>query len=521
LRKSAAELDFPRMPEVGPRALVVTPNRGDADLALGFLAESGIPAVAYAGLNELGGAVTEQTGCLLLVEECLIEYDLAAFRDSLERQPPWSDMPLILVASAGAGLGSLIERTFPNSGNITLLERPLNPVTLVSAVQVGLRARARQLEVRDLLAKRDEALRHRDEFLAMLAHELRNPLAPMRNAIYIQQRVAGNDPALLAKTRDILDRQIKHLSRMVDDLLDIARLERGKVQLQVQRLDLNACVTAAIDACLPIIQRSGHHLQMNLASEPLHLDADPVRLEQLLTNLIVNAAKFTPNGGEIALHTARQGSSAVASVRDNGIGIRAEMLESVFQPFTQDDRSLARSSGGLGIGLSIARRVAELHGGRLTASSEGTGKGARFEVRLPLSARSETPRAEPGVRVSPRRRRVLVVEDNADIRESFRMILEMWGHEVTMAGSGQEGLELASSARPDVALIDIGLPGMSGYELANAIRGRSEHWPSRMTLIAVTGYGQPADRERALDSGFDAHLLKPVNPLELEELLYK
>jgi len=502
-----------------PRALVVTPNRVDAELALGFLGENAIPAAAHESISQLGGVLPADAGCIVLAEEALADADVPGLRELLENQPAWSDLPLVLVAGAGAGLAGLVERAFPNAGNVTLLERPLNPLTLVSAVQVGLRARARQLEVRDLLQKRDEALRQRDDFLAMLAHELRNPLAPMRSAVYVQKSVQTEDP-LIVKTRDILGRQVDHMARMVDDLLDVARLERGKVVLKRQRLDLNGALTAAIDACLPAVRARSHHVEMSLAGEALLVDADPVRLDQLLTNLIVNAAKFTPDGGRIELQTRRDGQRAIVSVRDNGIGIRPEMLEAVFTPFAQDDRTLARSAGGLGIGLSIARAVAELHGGSLIARSDGLNKGAVFEAAIPLATLpAAAARNQPAPASPERRRRILLVEDNADIRESLRMVLDLWGHEVMLAASGDEGLAMALRERPDVALIDIGLPGMSGYEVALEIRARSPQRPLKTRMIAMTGYGQPADRERAVSAGFDAHLLKPVDHAILKSLV--
>jgi signal transduction histidine kinase/CheY-like chemotaxis protein len=502
-----------------PRALVVTPNRIDAELALSFLAENGIEASAYERVDGLGGQLPADAGCIVLAEEALADSDMPGLRELLANQPAWSDLPVVLVASHGAMLDSLIERAFPSVGNITLLERPLNPLTLVSAVQVGLRGRARQIEVRDLLQNRDEALRQRDEFLAMLAHELRNPLAPMRNAIYLQKKLKVED-ALFTKTRDILDRQVGHMTRMVDDLIDVARFERGKIALKRERLDVNDAVKAAVEACLPIVQGRAHELRMDLTPETLFVDADPVRLEQIFANLILNASKFMDAGGEIGLRTRRDGGRVLVAVSDHGIGIRPDMLEAVFRPFIQDDHTLARSAGGLGVGLSIARAVAELHGGTLRARSEGINKGAVFEVRIPLSsAPAAPPAAGPGAAAAPKRRRVLVVEDNADIRESLRLMLALWGHEAMLAGTGNEGLAAALEARPDVALIDIGLPGMSGYEVALQIRAQAKDWPRRIRLVALTGYGQPSDRERARDAGFDTHLLKPVDPDVLSELL--
>ncbi|HEY3487972.1 MAG TPA: hybrid sensor histidine kinase/response regulator, partial [Gammaproteobacteria bacterium] len=424
------------------QAAVLTTNPVDAELAVRLLSESGIHATVGNSLNILYTLSPNALGCILLAGDILTEEELQPLREMLENQPAWSDIPLIFVAADSAEFSALIERTFTNSGNLTLLEQPLNPATLISAVRVGLRARARQLEVRDLLAERDEALRLRNEFLAMLAHELRNPLAPMRNAVYLQQELAIDNPIFI-KTRNIFQRQITHLSRMVDDLLDIARLERGKVQLQRKHIDLNLLVTATVDACLPLIQIHGHTIKLRLARKPLLLDADPVRIEQLITNLITNAAKFTPEPGTITVRTRRQGKNAAVSVHDAGIGLSREMLQSIFLPFMQDDRTLDRSGGGLGIGLTIARRLAELHGGSLQAESKGLHKGSTFTARFPLAAvaEAETQAAQISQDRAPRRR-VLIVEDNPDIRESLRMILEIWGHEVTSADTGQKGLEL-------------------------------------------------------------------------------
>ncbi|HEX5055021.1 MAG TPA: hybrid sensor histidine kinase/response regulator [Gammaproteobacteria bacterium] len=500
-------------------AALVTANTADAGLALELLEQAGIRMRAYESIGALCKSIPQDIGCIVIGGDALTEDELPLLRTMIENQPAWSDIPLILIGPDSVGLGMLVERILPNSGNLTLLEQPLNQATLISAVRVALRARARQLEVRDLLAQRDEALRMRDEFLAMLAHELRNPLAPMRNAVYLQQRLNIDDPAF-TKTRGIFDRQVTHMSRMVDDLLDVARLERGKLQLQRKHVDLNALVTAAVDTSLPAIQAGNHRVKINLARQPLLLNADPVRIEQLVINLITNAAKFTLNPGEITLETRQEGAAGVVSVRDTGIGLTPEMVNAVFQPFTQDDRSLARSRGGLGIGLTIARRLAELHGGSLLASSEGPDKGSIFTARFPLASAAAVEIEQPAsAQDSLRPRRIVIVEDNADIRESLRMILEVWGHEVASADTGQRGLELVRRVNPHVALIDIGLPGMTGYEVARTIRTAIAAESPQIKLIAITGYGQPGDRERTLQAGFDTHLLKPIDPQVLHNIL--
>ena len=501
------------------RALLLMPNRQDAELALSFLAEGGIGARPCRNIDELRARLSgaDDVGCVVLVGDSLTEGELPALHDVIESQPAWSDMPFILVSPAGSGLGELAERMFPNVGNLTLLEQPLNPATLVSAVRVALRARAHQLQLRDLIEDREQGLRMRDEFLAMLAHELRNPLAPMRNSVYLQKLLPIDDP-IFVKTRDIFDRQVTNLSRMVDDLIDIARLERGKLQLQRKHIDLNALVTAAIETSLPMVNARRHRVEVGLAPEPLLVDADPVRIEQLVTNLVTNAAKFTPEKGEITVSTAREDGSATVSVRDNGAGLSEEMLTSIFNPFVQADRTLARSSGGLGLGLTIAHRLAVLHGGTLQARSAGANRGSTFMLRLPLVATvsNGVSASDPGEHAA-RRLRVLVVEDNSDVRESIRMILELWGHEVILADTGRKGLDAVAQSQPEVALIDIGLPVMNGYELARAIRASASN--VRLKLVAITGYGQPDDRKRALESGFDAHMLKPIDPQVLQATL--
>jgi two-component system, sensor histidine kinase len=458
-------------------------------------------------------------GCLVIVEEALLDAEAGGLREILEAQASWSDLPLILVASLGRSLPALLERTFPGAGNVTVLERPLHPLTLVSAVRVAIRARARQLEVHDLLQQREQAIRRRDDFLAMLAHELRNPLAPIRNAIWLQRQTSTQDP-VITKTREMLDRQVTHLARLVDDLMDLARLERGKIELKVQPVDMNSAVLAALEVCAPMIKERSHVIETRLANGPLLVEADPVRLEQLLSNLLINACKFTPSGGRIEVQTRANDGTVCASVVDNGVGMRPEQIESLFSPFVQAETSLARSAGGLGIGLSIARSIASLHRGALHARSNGPNTGAVFEVALPR-AEPPTERVDQRAPVASTgvRQRILVIEDNDDIRESLRMVLASWGHEVLVASSGHEGLTLAGQMRPDVALVDIGLPGMNGYDVARQIRAQTRRDPSPVHLIAITGYGAPADSARAAEAGFDQHLVKPVDPDALRPLL--
>ena len=503
-----------------PDVVLVTPNEVDARLGVDLLREAGIAAHPCGTLPELARSPIETIGCAVLVEEALGDADIQSFLDMLAAQPPWSDLPLVLIASQGAALGALVERAFPESGSVAVLERPLNPVSLVSAVRVGLRARQHQFEVRDLLEQRNDALRKRDEFLAMLAHELRNPLAPLRNAVYIMRQPNVSE-AVVAKTRDLIDRQTTHLKRLVDDLLDVSRLELGKVHLQMQPIDLNSAVAAATEASLPTMTARGHQMEVRLAREPLTIDADPVRIEQIIGNLVTNAVKFTPERGHIGIEVSAERDHAIVTVRDDGVGIRPDMLANVFELFTQDDKTLERSGGGLGIGLTIVKRLVELHGGTIEASSAGQGLGSRFTVRFPrVTAQAPERRIVPREAAAEiEQKRVLVIEDNDDIRESIGLILTTWGHQVDFAGTGPEGLTRALATQPDVALIDIGLPGLNGYDVARGIRESTFPWAKWVRLIALTGYGRDADRDEALGAGFDCHLVKPVDPQVLARRL--
>jgi two-component system, sensor histidine kinase len=497
-------------------ACVVSPNPADASLAVEFLTAIGIDARSFSGLREVSDVLDERTGCLILVEEALIADDVAPLQEALARLPGWSDVPLIVVAHDVAAIGQIIGNAFPQSGNVTLLERPLNPHTLISAVQVAMRAAARQQQVGQLLAEREQAVHSRDEFLAMLAHELRNPLAPMRNALYVMRILNIQDP-LLRQNTEILERQVDHVVRMVDDLMDVARLERGKVSLKKERLDLNRVVASAVESCLVTAQKRGHRVSVRFTTQALPVEGDPVRIEQIVCNLVNNASKFTSQPDEIVVATSADAGFANVVVEDRGIGFQPETAERLFEPFLQMNPTLERAGGGLGMGLTIVRRLAELHEGDVRASSKGVGHGASFRVRLPL-ARAPAEAAQPLPAKDNRRivRRVAVIEDNPDIRETMRVLLTLWGHEVVVAADGQSGVELITREWPDVALVDVGLPGMNGYEVARAIRRER---PNGIRLIAVTGYGQPSDVEEALQAGFDAHLLKPISPETLKRFI--
>jgi PAS domain S-box-containing protein len=362
-----------------------------------------------------------------------------------------------------------------------------------------------------------EADRRKDEFLATLAHELRNPLAPMRNALQVMQ-LAGGDAEAVGQARAMMERQMRQMVRLVDDLLDVSRITRGRLELRKQRVELAAVVRTAVETSRPLIQSAGHELTVTLPPQPVHLDADPVRLAQVFANLLNNAAKYTERGGKIWLTAERQGSDAVVTVRDTGLGIPPEMIGKVFELFTQVDRTLEKAQGGLGIGLTLVRRLVEMHGGSVEARSDGYGRGSAFTVRLPVVLGLPHETEEPVAGREPAtRRRVLVVDDNRDSAISLGMMLELMGNEIRTAHDGLEAVRAAEEFRPDVVLLDIGLPKLNGYEAARRMRAQPRG--GEVVLIAVTGWGKDDDKRRSQEAGFNFHMVKPVEPAALEKLL--
>jgi PAS domain S-box-containing protein len=371
----------------------------------------------------------------------------------------------------------------------------------------------------------EEALRladrRKDEFLATLAHELRNPLAPIRAAVEtMRMNDTGESETQVA--RDIIDRQARQLTRLVDDLLDLARITQGKIQLRREPVELAAVVRNAVESADPLMKAFAHTLTVAVPQDAIHLDADPARLSQIILNLLNNAAKYTPEGGHIRLTAVREGREAVVSVRDNGIGIAAEHLPHVFEMFSQMAPALERSEGGLGIGLALVRGMVELHGGSIEAHSDGPGRGSELIVRLPvIEAPVPAPQQAGEDRQAPPRGaklRILVVDDNRDAADSLTMLLELKGHDVHTAYDGLAAVEAAETSRPDVVLLDVGLPKMNGYEAARHIR--QQPWGKPMTLVAVTGWGQEEDKRRAAEAGFDHHLTKPVDLAKVIALLH-
>jgi signal transduction histidine kinase/CheY-like chemotaxis protein len=360
-----------------------------------------------------------------------------------------------------------------------------------------------------------EADRHKGEFLAMLAHELRNPMAPLLNALHLLG-LDGVDRAEAERAREVAERQARHLARLVDDLLDVSRISSGKIQLRLGPVDFRAAIAGAVEAARPIIEERRHELSVTPPESPVMLEADSARLEQVLSNLLNNAAKYTEPGGRIDLEAGREGEFAVVRVRDTGIGIAPELLPRVFELFTQAERSLDRSQGGLGIGLTLVRRLVEMHGGSVSAASRGVGQGSEFVVRLPVSTAVGDDQAADGECPAPPReprasepRRVLIVDDNQDAARMLARLLHADGHRVEVVYDGPAALEAARARPPDVVLLDIGLPGMDGYEVARRLR--EQEGPHRALLVALTGYGQEDDVRRSRAAGFDDHRVKPVD----------
>jgi PAS domain S-box-containing protein len=378
-------------------------------------------------------------------------------------------------------------------------------------LEEALRFRAEQLAESD---------RRKDAFLAMLGHELRNPLAPIRNAAEVMGRNGLTDPQM-RWVHDVIERQSRHLARLVDDLLDIARINQDKITLRREPVELAAVVRQSVETARPEIDTRGHTLTVTLPDRPVWLDADPTRLAQILANLLNNAAKYTQEGGQITLRAGLEDgeSSVEVRVRDTGTGISPELLPRVFEPFIQADNSLARTQGGLGIGLTLVRRLTEMHGGRVEAFSEGPGKGSEFVVHLPTQpprdATAGAPQSEPETKQGGQT--IFVVDDNVDAAESLSLVLGAHGHRVLALYDGATTLAAAARQPPDVVVLDIGLPQMDGYEIARRLRATSGG--ERIMLIALTGYGQTEDRQRAQAAGFDHHLVKPVDPGELEKLI--
>ena len=455
----------------------------------------------------------------LIAEEALDREGVRVLSAALRRQATWSDFPFIVLTSHAptAGENRRTMTALGDLGNVTTLERPVHPLTLLSAVRAALRARERQYRSRELVIQLEDALHQRDAFLAMLGHELRNPLGAISNAVQLAAR--NRDPSAPPdRALTIIQRQVQVLSRLVNDLLDVSRITTGKVALRRESVDLAALLERLVAQSGVEARERQLHLSLSTENEPVIVSGDPVRLEQIFNNLLSNALKYTPARGRIEVSIRRGRDTVTVRVLDSGVGIPAEALPRIFDLFAQAETSLDRAQGGMGIGLTLVRSLAQLHGGSASARSEGVGKGSEFSVTLPISMPNEDAALRKPAKddAEATGRHVLVVEDNHDNRATLRELLEFAGHRVSVAETGVEGVALALERRPDVALVDIGLPELDGYQVARRVR---EALGRDIVLVALTGYGQPEDVRRAKAAGFDAHLAKPLDIDALQALV--
>ncbi|HUP22522.1 MAG TPA: ATP-binding protein [Thermoanaerobaculia bacterium] len=514
----------PDAEQLGQRVLVLAPTGRDGELACSVLGRAGVDCLRCDDLRELCANLQAGVGAALLSEEAFAQVDLQPLVNWLGRQAPWSDLPILVLATNRAD-STAVAQAMASFGNVTVLERPLRVSALVSAVRTALRARGRQYEAREHLHELErserelrEADRRKDEFLAMLAHELRNPLAPIQNSLHILQLSERHDPAA-GRVLPMMQRQLNHIVRLVDDLLEVSRITRGKIQLVSGRVEVASVVRSALDTSRPWIEAGEHHLVVEVPDEPLVVEGDAVRLAQVLSNLLNNAAKFTEAGGHIRLTVQRDGAEVEIAVADDGRGIPRHMLMRVFDLFTQVEDGVDPAQQGLGIGLTLVRSLVALHGGSVEAVSDGHGRGTELRVRLPL-LESQRPRPERQDRADAAGKllhRILVVDDNRDAADTLGVLLELLGAEVHVVYSGPEAIEALGDHRPTVVLLDIGMPGMDGHEVARRIRRQQEH--RGVALIALTGWGQEEDRRRSQLAGFDHHLVKPVDIAALQSLL--
>jgi PAS domain S-box-containing protein len=505
------------------RAFVANSSEGiwryelDQPLDLSLTAEEQLAHMyKYARLAELNDAMARMYG--YEQAEALLDAPLGLL---LPPDDAAARAYLMSVIDIGYAFTEVESAERDKDGNLHFFENSMVPV-----IRDGKLLRAWGVQ-RDITARKSaedalrEADRRKDTFLATLAHELRNPLAPIRNGLQILDKRIGAEDEIAQRTITMMQRQMTHLVRLVDDLLDVSRITRGKLQLKLQRVAVVDLVRSATEACRSLFDTAGHHFEVQLPAESLHVDADPDRLVQVISNLLSNAAKFTSTPGRIVLRVSREGESVHIEVRDTGIGIASDQLDRVFEAFLQLDQHGARGQGGLGIGLSLVRELVHMHGGTAAALSDGAGQGSTFVVRLPLAAASAVIATERERQQSSdatlRALRILVADDNLDAALSLSMLLEIEGHEVQTVANGAQAVERFDTFKPHVILMDVGMPVMDGVEAARRIR--ESYAGANVPIVALTGWGQEADRERTRDAGMSHHLVKPVSAEDLRAVL--
>jgi signal transduction histidine kinase len=501
------------------RVLLFPATKRDGDVICRYLEKERIVCLVCTTALQVAAELEKGAAMLVLTDSALSSPGGASICEALRQQPQWSDLPVVLLRNANPSPEA--ESLMARLSNVTVMERPASSRALLSAIHASLRARARQYELRDhveALSEAETALRvadrRKDEFLAMLAHELRNPLAPIRTATELLPRIIPPGDQRVDSMLGIVRRQVGQLSRLVDDLLDVSRITQGRIELQQEVLDVSSIVAQALESVEPLMADKEHVVLRQANLPALYVMGDRARLVQCVSNILTNSAKYTDARGRIQISLRQESGFAVLSVQDNGIGMPADLLPTVFDLFVQSERSLDRSLGGLGIGLSVVKQLVEMHHGTVTARSPGLGQGSVFEIRLPLVAAPAAMLAadQPA---NSRGKRVLVVDDNRDAADSLSLLLQIHGHDAHTAYGGEEALEAIAKQPQDFVLLDIGLPGMNGYDVARKLRreGTEAH------LVALTGYGQPEDVRRALEAGFDTHMVKPVDVDQVLETL--
>jgi len=501
----------PVSPELDERILLRMATSRDAAMASAVLERAHFVAHVCDNVGALVQALLRGAGAIMLAEEVLAGPALVELTGALAAQPPWSDVPVLVLARQGAD-SRAVANAMDEFANVTVIERPMRVAALVSAVRTALRARRRQYELRNLLEGLRDADQRKTEFLATLAHELRNPLAPLGTALSLLQRKRPA-PEEAAKYYELMTRQVEHMVRLVNDLMEVSRITRGKIELHLGPVLLDAVIDDAVELSRPLFDRAGHSLTVEVAGDPLVVRGDAVRLTQVFSNLMNNAAKYTPAGGRVTVNARQEGRQAVVSVSDTGTGLEPDMLKAIFEMFVQVSGTARDAQGGLGIGLTLVKSLVELQGGSVEAASEGLGRGATFTVRLPLMKNStlsvrQTPMSQDGWAPSIEGT-ILVVDDNRDAADSLAELLGSMGATALVAYGGEEALELAREHDIDIAVLDIGMPGMDGCELARQLRAQPRG--KELKLIALTGWGQQGYRERIAAAGFDHHLLKPLS----------
>lgn len=490
------------------RILIFAPTGQDAPLAAKVLGLAAIDSQVCATLEQLEQELARGAGAVLTVEEALAPGGLKLLQSCVARQPDWSDLPIILLTHSGAD-SPMVRQAVVGLGNLSLLERPVRTLTLITALHATLRARNKQYQMR-------EAAQRKDEFLASLGHELRNPLAPIRTSVALMAHLYP-DAAPVARIRDMVERQVRLLTRLVDDLLDVARITSGKITLQRQLVSLASVMSHVSELCQQAAAAKRIHIAWQLPPHEIMLNIDYARVVQICANILSNAVKFTPQGGHVVVRAGIDNDGLLITIRDDGIGMEADTIPRIFRMFEQGKTVNGQFSSGLGIGLSLARQFAEMHDGTVDAESEGAGKGTQFVIRLPVldneGKRDAVPLAQQAS-TDGRRMQVLVVDDNADAADSLSALLELEGFDVRTAYDGLAAIAAVAQQAPDMIIMDLGMPGMDGYETARAIRQQAG--AERILMLALTGWGQSDARRRTLEAGFDHHLVKPV---ELEQIV--